>query len=194
MLCMKCGSGCEREDRYCGQCGASLARQFGRSEETDKAQSTPYLTRVDIKPFVIRGRQVKVDWLYWPSLAACLLAVLGFINAWGQGSGYFWFALLFVFGLVFKPANDLRRVRFGRVWRSTCLEANESGDVFITQLGGDCPICGGELGLRTVRGGPRHYTDNPVYTVVRCADQYDHYWRFDPLAIHPLRNDAPPRE
>jgi len=190
---MNCGSGIEREDRFCGQCGNSLARQFGRDDGEGRKRVLPDLRRVDIRPFVVRDRQVKVAWLFWPICAVIASMAIGFMTSWGTPRAFVWFVLMALASIAFKPANDLRRIRHARLWGATSLESNASGKLFITELGGECPLCGGELGLRSERGGFDDTGRRPFHTVVACKNHRDHHWPFNPLTLHPLRNerDAP---
>ncbi|ALM81929.1 hypothetical protein ASB57_02170 [Bordetella sp. N] len=144
---------------------------------------------MDIRPLIVRERHVKLNWLIWPSCAFGALMALGFVMSSGSGHGFIWFLLLALTSLLYKPFNDLRRGRYVRLWGVTGLEANESGDVFITELGGACPTCGGELTLRTAGGGRAEMGRSPFYTLVACKDYRDHHWHFNRSSLNPLRND-----
>lgn len=183
MRCLNCGHESSSEDRFCSQCGTSLTGRTGGGPQAA-------VGRVSIEPLRFNGRHIQLPLFYGVSLTLAALGFLGAITHWGPKNNFFvWFVLFAISAWPFALAERVRGVRFVRVFGSYCLEANEGGELFITEIGGTCPICGGDLKLhqesRTTSIGSASV---PRRTFVRCTENHAHYWHFDSMIMNKLKD------
>jgi hypothetical protein len=79
--------------------------------------------------------------------------------------------------IAFGVGSLLSRFRF--VWMPLFnFESSKTGGVYLTKIGGDCPLCDGKLKVRL--------TNTQKNMVVRCTRNPDHFWRFDPTVLKDL--------
>lgn len=128
-------------------------------------------------PLRLRGKPVKTAWLLAGGVASVAAIALG-AYAWGMSA--WWFILLFPSLLTVQIANDLKRKRYTRVLSLCNLEANRAGEVFYTEIGGQCPVCGGEVKFREI--GPKRHKE----TTAVCSVNVRHRWKFDPGVLDEL--------
>lgn len=108
---------------------------------------------------------------------ALALTVYGFFNL---ANSFWWLVLLIPSFLALIAGVDLTRKRYARVAQTFNLEANHAGEVFYTEIGGQCPACDGELKLKDL-GFKKHKE-----TMVLCALDPSHKWKFDPKLLGDL--------
>ena len=128
-------------------------------------------------PLRLRGKPVKAAWLLAGGVAGLALSALG-AYAWGMSA--WWFILIFLSFVILDTGRDLKRRRYSRLFMMCNLEANRAGEVFYTEIGGQCPVCDGELKLREV--GPKRHKK----TTAVCSVDRGHRWRFDPRVLGDL--------
>lgn len=133
--------------------------------------------RYHIVPLRLRGKPVKTVWLLAAGAAGLAITALG-VYAWGMST--WWFILIFLSLISLDTGRDLNRMRYSRFLMMCSLEANRAGEVFYTEIGGQCPVCDGELKLREI--GPKRHKE----TMAVCCVNGSHRWRFDPRVLGDL--------
>ncbi|MDF8364612.1 hypothetical protein [Achromobacter anxifer] len=128
-------------------------------------------------PLRLRGKPVKTAWLLAGGVASVAAIALG-AYVWGMST--WWFILLFPSLVSVQIGNDLKRKRYTRVLSLCNLEANRAGEVFYTEIGGQCPVCGGEVKFREI--GPKRQKE----TTAVCSVNGRHRWKFDPGVLDEL--------
>ncbi|MBD9429547.1 hypothetical protein IB257_06335 [Achromobacter sp. ACM03] len=133
--------------------------------------------RYHVAPLRLRGKPVKTVWLLAAGAAGLTLTALG-VYAWGMSA--WWFILIFLSLVSLETGRDLKRKRYSRFLMMCNLEANRAGEVFYTEIGGQCPVCNGELKLREI--GPKR----DKKTTAVCSVNGSHRWQFDPRVLGDL--------
>lgn len=137
------------------------------------SQPIAIIDRVHSKPITVLGTPIKAGWLVVSGIVGFIGSIASIVSLWQYLS--FWFVLLLslaVFCLIFGIA--LMNHRFIRIpYLPFNLEADRTGQVFITKIEGNCPLCDGKLKLRDI--GPKERK----VTYVRCTRNPDHIWNFD---------------
>jgi hypothetical protein len=200
MDCVKCGTECETEDRFCRNCGSSLSaggiqntsttgdQSFNAGQNNvitgnnisvggENSEPVAYIDRVKTTPITLGGHPVKVAWVISSGVLGIVGSIASIWSAWATTYQFLWLLLLGLSGTAFLIGIALNRMRFARLPPFINLESNKSGDIFSTKIEGSCPKCDGMLKLREV--GPKGNKS----TIVRCTRNPDHYWRFDPTVL-----------
>lgn len=144
-------------------------------------QSQPYhyIRRLEVVPLSVRGAPVRTVWFMQGGVFAGALGFWGLATPPHSVWGFF----LLAPGLLALIAGvALRRKRYVRVQGLCNLEANADGHVFYTRIGGECPVCDGELAVGEVRrpGG------RGKMTVCQCSRDPSHVWAFDAKVLPDL--------
>lgn len=136
----------------------------------------PTLVRTNVIALALAGRTVKQEWVMGVGTAATALMVANIVLRWE----IFWFWLVFPAAILCYIGISLMRKRFFRFAGLFNFESDASGRVYLTTLGGDCPVCQSEVKLKDV--GPKRH----MKTVIQCTADYSHRWAFDPDRLDKL--------
>lgn len=124
------------------------------------------LQRVYEKPLTIFGKPVRVKKLLLISMVGIVLGIMGYMEihamAWAIFAGIN--VILFVFSALLFQKQILY---FGQ----TCLEASNSGDMYITKLHGHCAKCDGHLRIVKKRKGLSNFV-----SYIQCDKDPKHVW------------------
>jgi len=202
MYCTHCSASHEELDRFCRQCGKSLAaspqrnlvsygdHSFNAGQnnvftgntinlETDRVNSEPqaYIDRIKTRPLTIAGHPVKAAWLTFSGALGIVGSIASIWRVWQSTTQYFWIFVMGFSMVTLLVGMCLSRHRFTRLSHFLTIESNKAGDVFLTKIEGRCPKCDGVLKLRDI-GEKEHRT-----TIVRCTRNPAHSWLFDPTIL-----------
>jgi energy-coupling factor transport system substrate-specific component len=136
----------------------------------------PELVRTDVIPLTLAGRPLKRGWLTALGAAGVLMTIGDIAFRWGV----WWFWLFIPSGIAFLVGRGLMRKGFVRLVGAFNLEADKAGRISLTTLGGDCPVCNGEIKLKDI-GPSRH-----LKTVIQCMADETHQWAFNPKRLDRL--------
>ena len=136
----------------------------------------PQLVRMDVIPLALAGRSLQRGWL--TAFGAAGLAVTIGEVAFKWGVWWFWFVV--PSAIAFLIGHGLMKKRFVRLAGLFNFEADKSGRVYLTTMGGSCPVCNAEIKLKDI--GPQKRSK----TVIQCADNRTHQWAFDPKQLESL--------
>lgn len=192
MYCETCGAAHRGRDRLCSECQKTLSGlaspkttppggDFNAAQDPiasggrkplskEGGWGRPELGRSFTLPIALGDRSLKVRWLalFGAAGLAASLAELFF------GSAAAWWCVLGMPStLALMLGIGLMRHRFVRLPHLINVEADKTGRVFVTKIGGDCPVCSGELKLEDI--GPKRHTK----TVVQCTSDATHQWAFN---------------
>ncbi len=200
MHCSRCGAAHKGKNNVCDECARVLGNMSSKNIFASDAGSLPAepglpaatsppaaagrgdgwagaFQRYQIIPLRLRGKPVKTAWILAGGVAGLAISALG-AYAWGMSA--WWFILIFLSLVILNAGDDLKRRRYSRFLRMCNLEANRAGEVFYTEIGGQCPVCDGELKLREI--GPKHHKK----TTAVCSVDPGHRWKFDPGVLGDL--------
>lgn len=200
MHCSKCGAAHAGKNRLCDECTRVLAGVPSKNILTSNTGSVPAgqdhpapgnlppaegprgrwadaLQRYRVIPIRLRGKPVTANSMVAVGAAGLAMAGYGFFNL---ASSLWWSVLMIPSFLGLIAGLDLKRKRYARVAQTFNLEANQAGEVFYTEIGGQCPACDGELKLKDL-GFKKHKE-----TMVLCALDPNHKWKFDPNLLGDL--------
>ena len=204
--CSRCGAAHRGKNSVCDECARVLGNMRSKdifasdagsftAAETPSATASPQpaanppaaaasrgswaeaFQRYSIVPLRLRGKPVKAAWLLTGGAAGLAITALG-VYAWGMSA--WWFILIFLSFISLDTGGDLKRRRYSRFFMMCNLEANRAGEVFYTEIGGQCPVCDGELKIREI--GPKRHKE----TTAVCSVNGKHRWRFDPRVLGDL--------
>ncbi|AYP22507.1 zinc ribbon domain-containing protein [Pantoea agglomerans] len=180
MFCNKCGSSISETVNYCGQCGEDLRvtkggvnqsiagdNGFSAGQYNNFTGNTINLGVKDEKPIAIidrkyekpvkfMGKHIKTAWLMVAGLVGFLANLATLFSSIGTPSNNnLLFGLLIGFSLFLLSLGFLlKKFRFVHLLFGTNVESDKSGYVYITKVGGDCPLCDGQLKLSNF--GPKN--------------------------------------
>lgn len=206
MDCLHCGKEIESSDKFCRHCGKAAGIPSGGINITEGDNSfhggqgniytdneihvavpqdpreVAYIDRLKVKPLRVGSHPVRVSWLLLSGSIGLIGSIASIYSAFGSSFQFLGLLLgaLSMMSLAFGGA--LWRFRFARFPPFFNLEASESNEVYLTQIGGTCPKCSGKLKLREI--GPK----NNKKTFVRCTRNPDHLWGFDPTVLGEVSN------
>jgi hypothetical protein len=124
------------------------------------------LQRVYEKPLTVFKKPVRVKKLMLISLTGIFLGTLGYFEI--QAIGWIIFATLNVILLIFSTLLYQKQILY---FGETCIEASNSGDMFITKLHGHCSKCDGHLKIVKKRKGLTHFI-----SYIQCDKDASHVW------------------
>lgn len=202
MHCQTCGAAFRGRGRLCGECtktlsGVSNTKQAPASLDgfsTEQNQeaiaprykqplsqeggwSRPTLIRTNIIPLALGGRFAKRTWLTAVGAAGLAASIGELAFRWGVWP--FW--LIIPSGVAFFIGHGLMRKGFVRFADLINVESDKAGRVYLTTLGGDCPVCRGEVKLKDV-GAKRESK-----VVIQCKEEFTHRWEFDSRQLDELK-------
>ncbi|WP_445658872.1 hypothetical protein [Achromobacter sp. NCFB-sbj8-Ac1-l] len=157
-----------------------LGSGYRRPLSKEGGWSLPRLVRTNIIPIAFRGHSLKRLWL-------TAIGAAGVIASLGEMSyrwGVWWFWLIIPFGAALMIGYRLLRKRFVSIAGWFNVESDKHGSVYITTLGGDCPVCNGEIGLKDV-GAKRE-----IKIVIQCKADPTHRWGFNSADLEELEPRA----
>jgi hypothetical protein len=122
--------------------------------------------------YKVGGHPIKSWYLFWAGAIGFLGSAASVLTGFGSGSLAV-FAVLAISSFPLWIGLWLVKTRFFRFLLGYNLRAKKNGDVLLTKIKGECPICDGMLSLveRGHRGDQR--------TFVQCSRNSDHSWLFD---------------
>lgn len=153
-----------------------LESGYRRPLSKEGGWSLPRLVRTNIIPLAFRGHSLKRLWL-------TAIGAAGVIASLGEMSyrwGVWWFWLIIPFGAALMIGYRLLRKRFVSIAGWFNVESDKHGSVYITTLGGDCPVCNGEIELKDV-GAKRE-----IKIVIQCKADPTHRWGFNSADLEEL--------
>jgi hypothetical protein len=196
--CQQCGAEHNGNQRLCLECqrvlrGASTPSLFNAGESgfgIAKGGVAPLdqplgakgglyaggIERTHVYAATFRGRPARISEFREYGVAITVFSVVGFVfapSAW-------WLVLLLPSLFSINVGTGLRDKRVHRVASVLTVEANKSGHVFLTQIGGECPICCGSLGLREIKDGKQ------TKAIIQCKENSLHRWDYDPKVLEEL--------
>ena len=202
MYCTYCSASHNELDRFCSQCGKSLAdstqhnistsgdRSFNAGQhnvftgntinlEPSRNDSEPqaYIDRVKTRPLMVAGHPVKAAWILYSGALGMVGSIASIWSVWQSTPQYFWIFLMGLSMVTLVVGMGLSRQRFTRLSQFLTIESNKAGDVFLTKIEGKCPKCDGVLKLRDIGEKEQRAT------IVRCTRNPDHSWLFDPTIL-----------
>ncbi|MGC0839317.1 zinc-ribbon domain-containing protein [Pantoea agglomerans] len=206
MFCNKCGSSISETVNYCGQCGEDLRvtkggvnqsiagdNGFSAGQYNNFTGNTINLGVKDEKPIAIidrkyekpvkfMGKHIKTAWLMVAGLVGFLANLSTLFSSIGTPSNNnLLFGLLIGFSLFLLSLGFLlKKFRFVHLLFGTNVESDKSGYVYITKVGGDCPLCDGQLKLSNF--GPK----NKKQLLLCCTRNPEHRSPFDPTILKDL--------
>lgn len=200
MFCSQCQTAVEVKDRFCKNCGEELTtpnihNEFNVGDNSFNAgqhnvitgnriiigkgpdyRPTAYIERQKVIPLKLGQHPIKVAWLIWSGLVGTMGSIAS-IWAVGITHHFLWLFLIVLSFMALGVGSLLSRFRF--VWMPVGnFESSKTGEVFLTRIGGGCPLCDGKLKVRL--------TNPQKDMVVRCTRNPDHSWRFDPTVLKDL--------
>lgn len=158
----------------------------GDRYETKSPEVTAYIDRTLAREVKVGNNTVKISWLiisgglgvvgsiasilsYWPSLTSPSLNTPRLPSIW------LWIGVISL--LILGIGILLYKYRFVKLgWIN--VEADNSGQLYLTKVGGVCPRCNSTLKLKDV--GPK---DHKVTMVVCDRNPTQHQWHFDPTVL-----------
>lgn len=200
MHCSKCGVEISQDANFCHKCGASLSStslasgegsvnvagnncfsnshlHVGNFYQSGSPEDTAYIDRISVRQIKVGDTPVKTSWFIVSGLVA-------FAGSWASifsffGSNWQFLSIMMLAISIFLALTGvlLWRTRFVRM-KFFNVEANKDGELFFTQIGGECPKCDGKLKLVDMR-----VSQNSHKTYVRCMRNGDHIWNFDPTVL-----------
>ena len=193
MYCSNCGNSIQNSDNCCPQCGNSIGVKSGNTFEGSNNSGvigqntinnstvnignldtgpTFYLNEARNTPLSIAGYPIKS----WYIFATGVLGLLGNLASIYSGFNIhpLYVACVAVLSIFpFYVGGALMRARFVRLLFGYNLRSKRNGDVLLTKISGDCPLCDGTLSL--VERGPKGHQK----TFVQCSRNMDHNILFD---------------
>lgn len=197
MHCQTCGAAFRGRGQHCAECKKTLsglstptpppkpqadsenrfpndqpfnAPAYRKPLSKEGGWERPTLVRTNIIPMALGGRHVQQNWVFGVGAAASALMLANIVFRWG----IFWFWLLVPALVVCYMGHRLIRKRFVRFADLFNFESDNAGHVFLTTLGGDCPVCQSEIKVKDI--GPKKFSE----TVIQCTADKTHRWVFNP--------------
>ncbi|CAB3643133.1 hypothetical protein [Achromobacter pestifer] len=200
MYCQQCGAAHSGSQRLCAECqrilnGISKPSVFDAGdggfpihgsgdagiEPSDERKAVRRKTRgaerVEVIPTAYKGKPSTTAEFRKYGTVGTVLCVFGFVvishTAW-------WLVLLLPSLFAMKVGWALKDKRFYRFAWLFNVEANRSGHIFLTRIGGQCPDCTGELALEDDGFGKWRKT------MIQCNHDPRHRWLFVPDVLDDL--------
>lgn len=200
MYCPQCSALHEAIDHFCRKCGTSLSpvttttntatsgdHSFNAGQHntftgsinirSENDEPRAYIDRVKNRPLSIGGHPLKVSWVILSGGLGFASSVVTIWSVFPKGPHYGVLILLAISMVAIMLGTVLHSQRFARLGSFLTFESDKEGAIFLTEIGGECPICDGKLKLRDV-GQKEQRT-----TLVRCTRNPDHFWLFDPTVL-----------
>ncbi|WP_434644773.1 hypothetical protein [Achromobacter piechaudii] len=199
MHCETCGAAHRGRGRLCDECTKTLSgisnekkappAPFGFGTESkplapeykkplskEGGWDRPTLVRTDVIPIALGGRPLKRWWLAACGLAGLAMTVGEVAFKWGV----WWFWFVIPSAIAFSVGRSLLKRRFVRLVNLINVEADRSGSVYVTTIGGSCPVCNADIKLNDIGRSQRSKI------VVQCTENKIHQWPFDPNRLESL--------
>jgi energy-coupling factor transport system substrate-specific component len=153
-----------------------IASGYRKPLSKEGGWNRPELVRTNVIPVALGGRFLKRGWLTAFGAAGLMANIGEMAFRWG----IWWFWLIIPSGFAFFIGYALIRKGFVRFADLINFEADQAGRVYLTTIGGDCPVCNAEIKLKDI--GPKR----EVKTVIQCTAESTHQWGFDPKRLDAL--------